>query len=309
MPSIKTNFVHLLAAALISCLLEPLAMAQEDLISRPGKRDLRDAEKAPAPPPLTVMSYNIKNIFSPPPNDWPTRLPKVAQIIEKHAPAIVGMQEALYPQIKDLLTALPAYDWIGLGRLGDSRDEFMAVFYEKARLEPLEFGHFWLSDTPRLMGSATWGHDNRRMVTWVLFREKAEGRIFYLLNTHFDHQAVEARAKSAELIRDAIAPLLEGVPLILMGDFNAAAEDSDPYVTLTEGAGLKDSWLTAETRTGEGLNTFNSFRFDTHDGGRRIDWILYRGPIAARVAVIDNHSENELYPSDHFPVTATLEYE
>lgn len=299
----------LTAGMLMVCLLVSPATAQDDLITQPGKRELRDLPRTETPPPLTVMSYNIKNIFSPPPNDWPTRLPKVAQIIEKHNPAIVGMQEALYPQVKDLLTALPAYDWIGLGRLGDSRDEFMAVFYQTARLEPLEFGHFWLSDTPRLMGSATWGHDNRRMVTWVLFREKAEGRIFYLLNTHFDHRAVEARAKSAGLLRDAMAALPGEVPIILMGDFNALAENSDPYTTLTEGAGLRDSWLTAAKRTGEGLNTFNGFRYDAHDGGRRIDWILYRGPLKATEAIIDNHSEGELYPSDHFPVVAAFDYE
>ena len=296
-------------AILAMALCVPMAVADDELITQPGKRELRDAERADTPPPLTVMSYNIKNIFSPPPNDWPARLPKVAAMITKHAPAVLGMQEALYPQIKDLLAALPAYDWIGLGRMGGSSDEFMAVFYDKARLEPMEFGHFWLSDTPKVIGSTSWGNDNRRMVTWVLFKEKAEGRIFYLLNTHFDHRVVKARANSALLVTKAIANLPAEVPVILIGDFNAYAEEAEPYMTLTKEAGLKDSWLEASEREGEGLDTFNSFNFGAHDGGHRIDWMLYRGPITPVKAVIDNESENELYPSDHFPIATTFEYE
>lgn len=299
----------LCAGVLMSCQFVVNVMAQDELILDPSRADLEAAAEAPKAPPLTVMSYNIKNIHAMPPNDWPSRLPKLIHVINEHNPAVVGMQEALYPQIKDLLAELPAYDWIGLGRSGGSRGEFMAVFFEEARLEPLEFGHFWLSDTPWTMDSTSWGNENRRMVTWVLFKERREGKIFYLLNTHFDHRVAEAREKSALLIKEAIAHLPERAPLILMGDFNAVAERSEPYTTLTEAAGLRDSWLTAGERIGEELNTFNSFHFDEHKGGRRIDWILYRGPIVPVKAVIDDYSVDQLYPSDHFPVTATFEYE
>jgi hypothetical protein len=52
---------------------------------------------------------------------------------------------------------------IGLGRPGGSHDEFAAVFFRRARLVPLEYDHFWLSDTPDVIGSATWGN---RTVAW-----------------------------------------------------------------------------------------------------------------------------------------------
>jgi hypothetical protein len=38
-----------------------------------------------------------------------------------------------------MVADLPAFQWIGVGRDGGSRGEFMAVFYRTARLEPLAF--------------------------------------------------------------------------------------------------------------------------------------------------------------------------
>lgn len=279
-----------------------------DLISAPARGPMEETGNAETAPPLCVMSYNIRHIHNPPPHHWPARSPRLVAVIEKHDPQIIGMQEAMYPQIKDLLAAMPAYDWIGLGRDGGSRGEFMAVFYKKDRLEPLEFDHFWLSDTPREIGSVSWGHDNRRMVTWVLFRERDTGQIFYLLNTHFDHRSREARQKSALLIRKAIDGLPEEVPIILLGDFNATAEKAEPYNILTEQTRLADSWLAAPERFGENLNTFNGFRAGKHEGGNRIDWILYSGQIEPLRIGIDDFAVDELYPSDHFPVIATFKY-
>jgi len=44
----------------------------------------------------------------------------------------------------------------------------MAIFYRKDRFEPREFDHFWLSDTPNVVASTTWGNSNRRMVNTPL---------------------------------------------------------------------------------------------------------------------------------------------
>jgi endonuclease/exonuclease/phosphatase family metal-dependent hydrolase len=301
-------FLGLLAVLLTSACELTCADTFDDLIQPPPGRLIEAAAKAEPAPPLCLMSYNIRHIHNPPPHHWPARLPRLAAVIEKHGPDLIGMQEAMYVQIKDLLTALPAYDWIGLGRDGGSRGEFMAVFYRNDRLEPLEFDHFWLSDTPRLIASSTWGNANRRMVTWVLFRERATGQIFYLLNTHFDHQSREARQKSAFLVRKAIADIPDEVPIILMGDFNATAGKSDPYTILTEQTRLTDSWVDAPERFGETLNTFNGFREGRHEGGNRIDWILYAGPIHPLRTGIDDFTMDGHFPSDHFPILTTFDY-
>lgn len=146
---------------------------------------------------------------------------------------MLGTQEGIYSQIKDIAADLPEFDWIGLGREGGSRGEFMAVFYRKARLEPIAYDHFWLSDTPEVMNSATWGNTYRRMVTWVKFRDRITGGEFFLFNTHFDHQVQAAREQSADLVRKRVAALNTKLPVLLIGDFNSAAETNKAYEILT----------------------------------------------------------------------------
>jgi endonuclease/exonuclease/phosphatase family metal-dependent hydrolase len=252
---------------------------------------------------LVVMSYNLRYASLQKPNDWPTRRPLVARVIRDAAPDVLGTQEGVYWQLKELASDLPEYQWIGLGREGGSRGEFMAVFYRPARLEPLEYDHFWLSDTPEVMGSTTWGNMNRRMVTWIRFRDRSTGREFYFFNTHFDHQIQPAREKSAILVRERIEALKTSLPVILAGDFNATAGRNAAYDTLTRDGFFRDTWLATTNRVGDGLATFNDFT-GIKTNGVRIDWILKRGPLDTERIEINPISFNGQFPSDHCPVIA-----
>jgi endonuclease/exonuclease/phosphatase family metal-dependent hydrolase len=256
---------------------------------------------------LTVMTYNLRFASTTPPNAWPQRRPLIREIIQDIAPDVMGTQEGVYSQLKDIATDLPEFDWIGLGREGGSRGEFTAVFYRKARLEPLAYDHFWLSDTPEMMNSATWGNQFRRMVTWVKFRDRATGVEFLLFNTHFDHQVQTAREKSAELVRQRVAAVDTNLPVILIGDFNAAAGANKAYEILTAGNFFTDAWLAAPERRGEGVGTFNDFKAAVPNGPR-IDWILTRGEVAVERAEMSTFSRDGQFPSDHFPVAARLRF-
>jgi len=256
-------------------------------------------------PPLCVMTYNLRYASPNPPNAWPARRPLVREVIQSVAPDVLGTQEGLYAQLKDLASDLPEFEWIGLGREGGSKGEFMAVFFRKTRLEPLAFDHFWLSDTPGVISSTTWGNSNRRMVTWIRFRDRATGGEFFLFNTHFDHQIQLAREKSADLVRQRVTALDTKLPVILIGDFNAAAETNRAYQILTGEQFFTDAWLTARARRGEGVGTFNDFKVAVPNGPR-IDWILTRGQVAVERAEILTFSRNGQFPSDHFPMIAWL---
>jgi endonuclease/exonuclease/phosphatase family metal-dependent hydrolase len=258
-----------------------------------------------APASLTVMTYNLRFASPNPPNAWPQRRPLMRELIQHLAPDVMGTQEGIYSQLKDLAADLPEFDWIGLGREGGSRGEFMAVFYRKARLDPLAYDHFWLSDTPEVMNSTTWGNTYRRMVTWVRFRDRTNGSEFYLFNTHFDHQVQPAREKSAELVRKRVAALDTKLPVLLIGDFNAAAETNKAYLTLTAEQFFTDAWLAAPERRGEGVGTFNDFK-GAVPNGPRIDWVLTRGEVTVERAEISTFSRDGQFPSDHFPVAVTL---
>ena len=105
---------------------------------------------------LHVMSFNLRYASDSTPNSWAQRRPVMAELLGAELPTVLGSQEGLYAQLKDIARDLPGrYDWLGTGREGGSRGEFMAVHYDSRRLEPLDFDHFWLSDTPYLIGSNT----------------------------------------------------------------------------------------------------------------------------------------------------------
>jgi endonuclease/exonuclease/phosphatase family metal-dependent hydrolase len=228
----------------------------------------------------------------------------IAECVKSISPDLIGTQEGLYPQLKDLTADLPEYAWIGLGREGGSKSEFMAIFYKKVRLEPLAFDHFWLSDTPTVIGSSTWGNSNKRMVTWVRFRDRDTGHEFYHFNTHLDHQIQLARERGAELIRQRISELNTSLPVLLTGDFNAGA-DNKAHTILTSDDFLKDTWNLAKERRGEGLGTFNGFKGIPRNN-TRIDWILARGNVEVDATEIVTFSRDSQFPSDHFPLVTWL---
>ncbi|MGX1908242.1 endonuclease/exonuclease/phosphatase family protein [Streptomyces phaeochromogenes] len=254
---------------------------------------------------LEVMSFNLRYASTAEPNSWAVRRPVMRELLRRERPHVMGVQEGLYQQVRDIEADLGShYDWIGTGRAGGSRDEFMAVYYDTRRLAPVEYDHFWLSDTPDVIGSNTWGGGSIRMVTWVRFRDLGDGeRQFYFLNTHLDNASQNARARAASLIASRIAGLDRTLPLLVTGDFNIAAHKNPVYDTMLA-AGLTDTWDTAAERS-KLYATFHGYRPLTPDGDR-IDWILATPGVTAHRASINTFSSDGQFPSDHLPVQASL---
>lgn len=255
------------------------------------------------PEELIVATYNLRYASNQKPNAWPDRRPVMKALLDQYQPDVMGTQEGVYHQLKDIAADQPAYDWIGTGRDGGSRGEFMAIYYKRDRFEPLEYDHFWLSDTPEIIGSTTWGNTNRRMVTWVRFKDHTTGREFYFWNTHFDHQIQPAREKAAKLINERITKVDPALPLLLVGDFNAYARDNRAYDILAKDGGLTDTWYAAKERRNEDANSFTGFGPLKREG-RRIDWILSRGAMDVRATEIVTFKQGDQWPSDHFPIIA-----
>ena len=255
---------------------------------------------------LRVMTYNLRYASMKGSEAWPDRRPAMKSLLKQQAPDLMGTQEGVYHQVRDLAADLPEYDWIGTGRDGGSRGEFMTIYYRRERFEPLAYDHFWLSDTPEVIASSTWGNTNRRMVTSVRFKDRRSDKVFHLWNTHLDHALQPAREKAAELIKTRLAKIPSNEPVILMGDFNAEATRNPVYDTLTQGIGFTDSWFAAAQRKNETLNSFNGFAKPVFNSAR-IDWILYRGDaeVALAEVVVDGSPEGR-QPSDHHPVLARM---
>ena len=261
------------------------------------------------PEDLRVMTFNVRyGEADDGINAWPHRRDLMVRVIRDEHPDILGTQELLSPQGDYLQQHLPGYTWFGMGRNGNevnaNDNEHMGVFYDRARLQLLASGNFWLSDTPDKPGSRSFGQPLPRMVTWAKFQDRRSGRQLYYYDTHFPYQdgerAEAIRERCAALIRQRLARLPASVPFILTGDFNTKP-DSRTHALLTEV--LHDTHTSAPRR--EGLEgTFHGF---TGHATQRIDWILYRGVTARDERTIITH-EGKVYPSDHFPVVADFSW-
>jgi endonuclease/exonuclease/phosphatase family metal-dependent hydrolase len=252
--------------------------------------------------PLRVMTFNVRMPTDQDgDNRWDARRDLVVEMLRAEHPDLIGTQELYKRQGDELVARLPEYTWFGEGRKGGTEDEHMGVFYRKGRLRVRDSGNFWLSDTPSVAGSRTWGNLYPRLVTWARFERIADGATFTFYNTHLPHRDIDedARVRGAELILARLKALPANEIVVLVGDFNAPPE-SRVYTTLT--GTFTDAWTASPKRSGpEG--PFHRF---TGQPERRIDWILFRGldPLSAKTVTTNR---NQRYTSDHFPVVVEFE--
>jgi len=306
MPAPLFSRRHGMRAAAAAALGLPLATSPEARAAAAGSAEATAFDLPVSGSRLHTMTFNLRYASDTAPNTWAQRRPVMRELLHRAAPHLLGTQEGLYGQLRDIAADLgPRYDWLGTGRAGGSRDEFMAVFYDTRRLQPLEYDHFWLSDTPYVIGSNTWGGAVVRMVTWVRFHDLATDRQFYALNTHLDHLSQYARERAAGLITERLGGLDPALPRVVTGDFNVAAHRNPVYDTMLNGGTLADAWEAADRR-GKLYATFHGYKPLVPDGDR-IDWILTSPGVRTRYAAINTYSRGGQFPSDHLPVHAVLE--
>ncbi|MEO8809087.1 MAG: endonuclease/exonuclease/phosphatase family protein [Rhodanobacter sp.] len=250
--------------------------------------------------PVRVMTFNVRVPVDTGMNAWVNRRDLMVRVIKAARPDVLGTQELTQEQGEYLAAHLPGYAWFGQGREGGIRGEHMGVFYRTDRLQVLRSGDFWLSDTPQVANSKTWGQPYPRMVTWARFERRDGSGSFDYFNTHFPYlpEDVRARMLSANEILQRIGKLPPGARVILAGDFNCGP-DTPVHARLTKN--LQDAWVAAASRSGP-AKTFHNF---TGTPDQRIDWVLTRGFKTLTARTVTTH-EGRRYPSDHFPVVVDL---
>jgi len=257
---------------------------------------------------LRVMSFNIR--YDEPRdgvNAWPNRKTKVADVIRFHKADIVGVQEALLSQLRDLEKLLPDFAWCGVGRTdGKEAGEYSAILYNKSRFRLLETNTFWLSETPDRPGSMGWDAAYPRVVTWAKFKDRVSKKTFIHFNTHFDHRGEKAQKESAALILKKVGEIAGRFPFVLTGDLNVT-EDSEAYKTLKNGNSttrLADAKYASAHGHFGGDSTFNEFK--ELQPGRKIDYIFVReGMLVTEHGALSDRW-NGLWASDHIPVIAEI---
>ena len=267
--------------------------------------------------PVRVMSFNVRGSFHDvrKRNAWRNRAGLNIATIERYAPDVIGLQEAQRGNLGAYRKHLPHYAHIRGPRYGNAiPHDFNTILFDPERLEPLDSGGFWLSETPEKYSRS---RETRvaRSATWVLFRMIGTEHSCLHLNTHLDHVSALARREGSKLIVSRVVEISDrtGVdpPAIVTGDFNSRPGNRT-HKTFTE-SGFADTYLAAGNE--EGANTFHAFRGalyrDAHParGPRRIDWILVKDPrerlqVRSHRIIHDGDENSGLYPSDHYPILA-----
>ena len=250
---------------------------------------------------IRVMSYNVRlGVAKDGANSWENRREATPAMLREIHPAVFGVQEAYDFQIQYILEQCPEYKAVGVGRDdGVELGEHMSVFYDTTQIELLEWGTYWLSETPDVP-SYGWDAACRRTATWTLLMEIATGQKFYFVNTHLDHKGVVARKEGLALIYNKIQQMNPGgVPMVLTGDFNVLPDDE----------GLKDiSSLMKSARfnslEADTIGSFNGYKYE-RSKLTPIDYIYYSGfDESLCFRVVTKEYAGKKYISDHYPVYA-----
>ena len=262
---------------------------------------------------IRVMSFNLRyGSADDGPNHWKLRQDLVRHAIGTVSPDLLGTQETLPFQAEFVGQQFPELEYVGRSREVDNPDgEQCALYFRRSRFDKLAQGHFWLSESPDQPGTKSWDSALPRMATWVLLHDRPTKRTVCFVNTHFDHVGQVAREESAKLIKRRAAAL-EGIGddtwIVLTGDFNTG-EDTPPYRAFRNGSesDWTDTYRAAfPERKPEKEGTFGAWVGKAD--GPRIDWILVDPRFETRLATIESWNSSGRYPSDHFPVTATIRF-
>lgn len=259
--------------------------------------------QAAVPAPLKVMSFNIRyGTANDGPDRWDVRAPRVHALLRRQKADLIGLQEALDFQIDQIRDRLGVFDSVGVGRDDGKRaGEFSAILYNNERLKLLKQGTFWLSDTPQMVASKTWGNGITRICTWAQFRDLATGKTFWHFNTHLDHQSQPSREKSIGLINQMVKTSAKGQPVIVTGDFNS--DEANPAVLAMKEGGYRDTWRILNPKADQ-PGTFNGFR-PSYDPSK-IDYIFVSPQWRVKKAEVVMEQYRGRWPSDHMPVTADV---
>lgn len=280
---------------------------------------------------IRVGTYNVR--MSPgdrgKANAWESRRADMVALVRRLDLDVFGLQEVCPDQMAYLREQLPEWTFVGDHREADRvSGEASPVCYRKSRFEQLKGGTFWLSETPEVPASKSWGTACTRVCSYLVLKDRLTGKTFCFANTHTDHKSALAREKGMMLIIERMKDFGAGAPIVFTGDHNNTEIDRPSvevakvlrnalYETETPPTGPWRTWngwrwMDREVSTAEALSQARDVRngdgFEATCSGPRIDYIW----VSDGVRVLDYTTvgtprpSEKLYPSDHFPVVSTV---
>lgn len=189
-----------------------------------------------------------------------------------------------------LLARNPGY---AAGASGDWRafPSTQPIFYRTSRLELVDQGWFFFSDTPDVIYSRTFDGSYPAFASWAVFRDLSTGKAFRVVNLHTDYASGENRSRSIALVAKRVAPWVDaGERVFVVGDLNARL--GSVLHGMLEEVGL--TFVPVEGATyhfDRGVNLFGA-----------IDHISYSGAVPLGAPVVYRKKPGDIWPTDHYPL-------
>ncbi len=241
---------------------------------------------------VRIMSFNVRD------GEF-DREEIVPQVVADYMPDSVGFQECEGTWYLTLKTYLPDYEIIGVGRWTGIKQlgESTAIMYRKDKYKLVDWGTFWLSETPYIP-SIGWDANYARTCTWAILENKETGKQYAHFNTHLDNGGWEARVNGLDMILSRIAEF--DMPVVLTGDFN-----------FSTGTAVYRQLTTALTNVSDIAQTADSggtaHGYAGGIGTAPIDFICINYKIdTVKTYKIIRDKYNDRYVSDHYPIYSDM---
>lgn len=223
-------------------------------------------------------------------------------IISQYEPDSFGAQEATGRWL-DILNGALGQKYACVSQSRDTsgyKSEHNPVFYLKDKYNLVDSGTIWLSETPKVPFSKSFGTNCTRIATWATLVNKVTGRVYSHINTHLDHILESTRVAQVEVLLNKLAELEKLGKVVCTGDFNTEPS-SEVYGKMINS--MNDSKTTAEN-SDDGI-TFHGYGKADESSGP-IDYIFVSKDIKVETYKIIRNTVKDMYPSDHYPIVADV---
>ncbi len=248
---------------------------------------------------IKIVTFNIRCCYSAVDgvNAFVHRAGLVLDKIGAEKPDVVCFQEVTSPHVSLLRRSLNDYTVIYNGRMEAFNDEGLCIMVRDG-VELLSHEFFWLSPTPKIPASRFTEDQSvcPRIATTTMLRKGK--KVFFVYNAHLDHVGAKARIDGSKLLLNRVNEDSNtyGLPVFIMGDFNAMPESE----CLSIFNSFTAPKLTDLTSNIEG--TFHAF--GALEKAVKIDYIFTDEKTASSCTegILWDDNCNGIYLSDHYPV-------
>lgn len=249
------------------------------------------------------MTYNIRRpdeekIES---NQWKFRKTYLIELIKKHKPDILCIQEDHSSQINDIkknFENFAAFGFYNEDIKSNIFGEANSILFNLNKFRLLEKKHFWLTYTPNTRSKFKEQSINYRTVTYV--KLKINNKEIFVFNTHFDHLSYKIQKKEAESLVKIINKI-NPINYLICGDFNG--DITSPQVKI-----MKDNFSLINIDVSNQKTVMDWS--EIHPPRKCIDFIFSN--LLKKNVKIDNsmylaYNGEKRTPSDHLPIVCKLE--